>query len=879
MKSFDLDQALKEWRKKLAKLEHLEPAHIEELESHLLDKMDAFISEGLDKEQAFENAAKIIPGEPESVANEFKRGRKRALINDRGISLGLLLPSYIKITLRQLYKQKGHSVISIFGMSVGIACCILILMFVKHELSFDTYHANADNIYRLTNMNERSGRDGIAKVNGPWGPTAKENIPEVKDVTRFVPAGRTLLTRGEDENYESWGLFTDPSFFTVFSYELVEGDMRTALDNPQSIVLTRQVADVYFPNESPIGKSITLDGNTEYTVTGLLENPPTNTHLPFRFLLSMTSLTNPDKDDWIRWNQFYTYLLLEENASPEVVAQKFDDLLPTYVEQERLSIYNAGLQPIKDIHLKSDLFREIQPNSSTTYVYAFAGIALLILLIACVNFTILSTARAMNRGKEVGVRKSSGAQKSTLLTQFLGESITYTFISALIALGIAALVLPNFNQIAAQTFEIADLFGFELITGLFVLIIAVGVLAGSYPAFLLSGFKPIESLKGEITVSGGNMIRSGLVVLQFSIAAGLILATTIVIQQLDFMQNKNLGFDKEQLVVVPITDPSMNSRGDFIKQELLRNPSISKVSISANFPGGTDYGIPSQPVGIPEESRPQMRILAVDHEFISTFGMNIIEGRDFSRDVSTDAFGSVIINQEAARQLGWENPLNEAIAIEGIEFGPAPVIGVLEDFHYRSLREPISPILLFLPPSNWYSYITVRISPDNVDETIEFMTEKWAEFDPANPFSYVFFDRYYQSLYSQEQNTQSMLNQATLLAILISVIGLFGLASFIAEKRTKEIGIRKVLGASTTNIVLLMGKQFTILVAISLFIALPLAYLGMGEWLRSFAYQTSINSTAFLITIASAFAIAWLSVSYQSIKAALSNPVKSLRSE
>ncbi|RNC79550.1 MAG: FtsX-like permease family protein [Balneola sp.] len=875
---FNLENAVREWHKKLKKHPDLEPGVIEELETHLYDKIDSLKSEGLSEEEAFNRASSEIPGAVSSFASEFSKAKKRPIIKGTKVSFWMLIPNYFKVALRQLYRQKGYSIINILGLAVGIATTILIMMYVKHELSYDTFHTNSDRIYRLINENPTSGQQGIAKVNGPWGVTANENIPEVDNVTRFVFFTTPIVQRGETSNYEVSGFYADASVFDVFGYEMISGDPKTALVNPNSVALTEQVAEIYFPNEDPVGKSLTMDG-VEYTVTALLEDIPGNTHISFRYLVSMSSLTHPERDDWIRWNQFYTYLLLAEEATPDVVAQKFQEILPTYISEDALPNYNASLQLISDIHLNSDLFREITANSNIIYVYVFSAIALLILLIACVNFTNLATAKAMNRAREIGVRKSAGALKSTLRAQFLGESIVYTAISSIFAIGLAIAALNLFNQITLQSFTVSDLFDFQLISWILILIVFIGILSGSYPAFLLSAFKPVQSLKGEIKISGSNTVRSGLIVFQFAITTALILATSVVIQQLNYVQNQDLGFDKEQLVILRIRDNSLREQADTFKEELLRNPNIINASISANFPGGTDYGIPSQPEGIPEEQRPPMRVLAVDHEFVETFGMKVAQGRSFSRDITTDAFGSVLINEEAARQLGWENPLDHRISIDAIGFGPAPVIGVLEDFHFRSFREAISPIMLFIPTADWYTYYTIRISPDNVEESLAHIQSTWEKFDPVNPFSSIFFDSYYQGLYYQEQSTQNLLNYSTLLAIIISAIGLFGLASFITEKRTKEIGIRKVLGASVREVVFMMAKQFTKFVAISLLIAIPVAYFGMGKWLESFAYKTNINAITILITAASVFGIAWVSVSYQSIKAALSNPIKSLRSE
>jgi len=789
-----------------------------------------------------------------------------------------MLKNYLKIAIRNLRRHKVISFINVIGLAIGIACAALILLYVRHELSYDRYHAKKDRIYRLVSKVQGASYEAVAKVPGPWSIAAKKDFPEIEQIARFVFFNEILVSRGEKRFYESNGLFADSTVFEVFSFALLQGNPETALTQPNTIVMTEAFAQKYFGSENALGQTLTFDNQNQYQVTGVMANVPANSHFTFDFLVSMASYTNPRRDNW-QWLQFYSYVLLKEGASPQTVAAKFPALLRQNVEANIAADYTPYLQPLTDIHLRSHLFREMQVNSDIAYIYIFSAVAGFILLIACINFMNLTTARAATRAKEVGVRKVTGADRRQLVKQFLGESILISGLALLLALVCIDALLPVFNTLTSRQLTVDYFQDYFLVIGLLGLTLLVGMLAGSYPAFVLSSFMPVNVLKGKLPGSSRTWLRKGLVVVQFAISAFLIIATGIVYNQLEYMQNKKLGFNEEQLVTIPIRDTAMRQKYEVVKQALAQHPNVVSVAASANLPGGGDYGIPYEPEGIPEDRIPPMRILVVDHDFIQTFQMAMAAGRSFSREYPTDATGAFMINEEAAKQLGWSDLSGKMIAMRNIQRAKAPVIGVLKDFHFRSMREKIGPIMFFIQTPDWFNVFTVRLRPQNISETLAFLERKWAEFDPNHPFAYTFFDESFAQLHQAEQRMGTLLRYVSILAILIACLGLFGLATFTAEQRTKEIGVRKVLGASVGSVTLLLSRDFTKLVLIGFIVAAPLAYYAMNRWLQEFAYRTEIGAGVFLLSGLLALFIAWFTVSYQSIKAALANPVESLRYE
>ena len=789
-----------------------------------------------------------------------------------------MLKNYLIIALRNLRRHRAFSFINIAGLAVGMACALLILLYVQDELSYDQYHVNKDRMYRLVTGSGSDTYEAIAKVSGAWGAALLEDLPDVEQVVRFRFMGPALVSRGDTRFYEIGAFYVDPSVFEVFSFSLVAGDPQTALSQPNSIVLTRSIAKRYFGEEDPLGQTLTFDSQRAWTVTGVMEDVPATSHFTFPFLVS--NLSEPDslRYDWVR-NQHYTYLLLDENASPEAVEAKIPAVLTKYIGDEAAAGFTPFLQPITRIHLHSNLFREMAANGNVAYVYIFSLVAFFIVLIACINFMNLTTARSVRRAKEVGVRKASGARRGVLIQQFLGESLLLSGLAMIVALVLVSLLLPAFNELTGKALSFGLLQNASLLLGLLGITLFVGVVAGSYPAFVLSSFRPAAVLKGERQGAGRAGLRKGLVVFQFAISAFLIIAAGVVQNQLTFIQSKDLGFNREQIVTIPIRENPMQEQYETFKEALLQQPGVVSVSASGNLPGGGDWGIPLQPEGLTQEETPDMRILVVDQDFLDTYEMQIVAGRDFSGIQATPTHSAFLLNEEAARQLRWTDPLGKQIGSAPIGLEPSPVVGVVKDFHFRSLHEAIMPLVFFIPQPNWFTVFSVRIRPDNIDETLAAMEATWTRFEPNHPFTYTFLDEQFAALYQSERQVATLLSYATGLAVLIACLGLFGLAAFTAEQRTKEIGVRKVLGASVPSLVVLLSKDFLKLVALALVLAAPIAYFAMHRWLDDFAYRVEISWWIFLTAGLAALLIALLTVSYQAIKAALADPVKSLRYE
>ncbi len=788
-----------------------------------------------------------------------------------------MIRNYIKIALRTLLRHKGYSITSITGLALGFACCLVVFLYVQHELSYDKYHANHGRIFRLATYGEGGASDGIAKVNGPWGPTAAQSLPEVEGMTRFLIAGQTLLAHDDKRFYETDGFYADSTVFSIFSFNALQGDLAAALTRPASIVLTASMAEKYFGKTDPIGKTIVIDSEREVAVTAVLQDVPSNSHFTFTYLLSMSGYDHPQKDNWIQWNQYYTYLLLKPETSQDEVARKFERLLPDHVSAEVAGQYHPFLQPLADIHLRSHLFREINANSDVSYLYIFSGIGLLILLISSINFINLSTARAVIRAREVGIRKSSGALRSQLISQYLGESVLLCLFSLVIALVILYTVLPYFNE-ATDKRLVIDASNISLWISALLIAVVVGLAAGGYPAFALAQLRPAEVLKGRSNVFGKGRVRHALVVAQFAISAFLLISVTVIYRQLRFIQQQKLGFNPSELITIPIHDNIFRTKAEAIRSELLSIPEVESVSMSGNQPGGGDWGIPCVPEGVDPEQVPPIRMLAVDHDFINTFGMEIAQGRDFSREVASDSI-NYIINEEAARPLGWSNPLSETIGMPAVGRPTANVVGVVRDFHFRSLREKIGPVLFFIPPVEWIGLYTIRIKTEQLEEGLKAIEEKWSALDPAHPFTYTFFDESYGNLYRTERQLGRLIGYFTAVAIFIASLGLFSLAAFITEQRTKEIGIRKVLGASLGSITMLLSRELVGLVIVGFLIATPAGYFLMEQWLGAFVYRTDISPTIFVVGGGAITLLSWLTVSYKVVRAGMANPVNSLRAD
>jgi len=802
-----------------------------------------------------------------------------------------MLKNYLKIAVRNIKKSKTYSFINILGLAIGMACCILILFYVQDELSYDRFHENADRIYRVVDSMDAPGGMSLdfAITSAPLAPTIKADFPEVEDSVRLYRR-RRMVANGEKKDYEDNLVYADQSLFNIFTLPLVKGDPKTALESPKTVVLSESSALKYFGNNEAVNQTLSIN-DQDFLITGIMKDMPKNSHFTADLFVSLKTLEqnpifqNNYIQNWVR-HEFYTYVLLIDEDSAKELESKLPSFLEKYAAQQVKEILggtiSSSLQPLKSIHLHSHLQAEISPNSDIKYVYIFSFIAFIILLIACVNFMNLATARSVKRSMEVGLRKVVGAKRSQLIGQFLGESLMYTCFALLFALVLVAAALPSFNSLTGKAIDISYLNNPILLGGLFLILIFVGLTSGSYPAFFISKYHPALVLKGaKSTPSKKSFLRRGLVVLQFSISIILIISTSVVLNQLDFLRNKKLGFNKEHVVVVPITANSFRKNAESVKEELMQNPSIVQASITHSIPGGMTAGDVIRMVNDEGTQTMTVRMIYTDHEYLKTMGMEIVDGRDFSKDMSTDPTEAFIINEAAVRAWQLDNPLETQLEWGGDQYGAeikGKVIGVVKDFQFQSLKDEINPLVIILDPQNT-TVFAIRVRPEGIPATLQFIETKWKELDPAHPFKYYFMDEFFDRLYQSEEKLSQVFSTFSTLAIFIAALGLFGLALYMVEQRTKEIGVRKILGASLGNIFVLISKEFVYLVIIANVVAWPLAYLLMRKWLQNFSYRIDMGIWIFVLAGVIALAIALLTISFQAIKAALADPVKSLRYE
>lgn len=809
-----------------------------------------------------------------------------------------MLKNYLKIALRNLSRHKGYSFINVFGLATGVACFVLILLFVRDELSYDRYHEKADRIYRTVEL--IPGAEESSSNPFPVGETLVSDYPHlVESSVRFFNMQAPTLSLsyetadGVKQTFnEPRFFFADSTVFQVFDFELVRGNPEAALMDPMSIVMTESMAEKYFGQADPIGRTIQFEGQHDFRITGILADVPRNSHFQFDFLASFSSLRqiyqNPQILEGWYWNPAWTYVLLRQDVLPATLEAQFPDFVEKYFPQQIKDITELYLQPITDIHLHSRLDFEIAPNSSIAYVYIFSVIAGFILLIACINFVNLTTARSAKRAREVGMRKVLGAYRMQLVKQFLGESVLLTLIAVLVALPLVWLLLPVLNDVSGKSLGLDLATAGWILGGLAAVGLFVGLVSGLYPAFFLSAFQPAESLKGSpLTASGGSSsgrFRQALVVTQFALSIVLIAGTFVAQDQLAFLRNARLGFDKEQVVMVNMLRSSIPTRYPEFKDALLQHRNVHVVSISEDAIGNkyqsTNITVPGidDPIQVPR--------LMVHDDIIEAFGIEMAAGRGYSEDFETDLTEAIIVNEAFVQRVGLGSAEEAVGQILGSEFGPqVTIIGVTKDFHYASLHNAVGPFVLQHVGDNpggiafFGRYLAIRIGPDNLEETLGFLEEQWAAFEPNRPVEYFFLDDNLDEMYRAEAALGDVASAFSILAILVACLGLFGLASFIAEQRTKEIGVRKVLGASVSGLVVLFSRGFVGLVGIAVLIAWPVAYFALQAWLSAFAYQTSVGFAPLLVAGLLALAIAWLTVSYQSITAALADPVKSLKYE
>jgi putative ABC transport system permease protein len=816
-----------------------------------------------------------------------------------------VIKNHLKIAVRNLLKYKVYSFINILGLAIGMACCILILLYIQDELSYDRFHENAHRIFRVSR--QWFNPDGtsslhLGHVAPPIAPLLKNDFPDIIHAVRLIGGGTTLV-RYEARYFEEPGFyFADPEIFDVFTLPFIKGDPKTALLDPNSVVITEEMAAKYFGNLDPINQVINIDGGADLKVTGVMKSIPHNSHFHVDFLGAMKLLEQFFGADVFQYNwgsnNYATYLLLPKGYDLRQLEAQF----PAFLDRHLTAAYQREtgqappqqpslgnklhLWPLTDIHLYSHLDSEIEPNGDIKNVYIFSSVAFFILLIACINFMNLATARSANRAREVGLRKVVGADRLRLVNQFLGESIVLAFIALLVAVLIVEISLPTFNDFVGKELGLNAGRNLAAALALAGIAVLVGILAGSYPAFFLSRFQPAVVLKGQSNSRAGHAaLRKGLVVFQFAISIILIISVGVVNSQLEFCRTKNLGLNKEHVIILPSSEQMIQKFPDF-KNRLRQHPTIIAVTASKRVPSARLLdssgarmidGAKSEPIHF------RIANVRVDHDFIPTYGMEIVAGRNFSTEFPTDSMQAFILNETAVKQLGWASPQDAIDKPFGYGNRDGKIIGVVKDFHYESLHVPIAPVVMYIMPPSFNS-ISVRIRPEHtqdVTSTLGFLEKVWQEYRPNFPFTYSFLDDRYEQLYRSEHKLGQMFGAFSALAIFIGCLGLFGLASYTAEQRTKEIGIRKVLGASVSNVVMLLTKDFTKLVGLATLVSWPLAYYAMNSWLQDFAYRIQINSQflTFLIAAALALVIALITVSVQAVKAALSNPVNSLRYE
>jgi putative ABC transport system permease protein len=799
-----------------------------------------------------------------------------------------MIRNYLKLALRNMMKYKFFSAVNILGMSIGIASCLLLLLYVADELSFDRFHPNASRIYQVGLHGKIGGQDiMVANTCPPMAEALVREVPAVKQATRIANFWGTPILKYGDKAFTEEKIFhADSNFFDFFGYKLVAGDRKTALLEPNTVVLTKHIADKYFGKEDPLGKLITIGGDKTYKVTGVAEDAPLNSHFIFNVLLSSRSVEQLERTQWLN-NFLYTYFILNDNASLASVEEKFKDFVVKYVGPEVEKFMGVSIQqmeaqggaygyfttPLTDIHLRPKTRDGLEPAGNIMYVYFFAGIGIFIVLIACINFMNLSTARSAGRAKEVGLRKTLGSLRGQMVRQFLAESVLYSLIAVVLALVMCYFALPQFNLLAGKELGMDVFLQPVFVVSIVALIVVVGVIAGSYPAFYLTSFNAVEVLKGKVRAGMKSKgVRSTLVVFQFALSIFLIIFTAVVYQQIAYMQERDLGIDKHNVLILPNAGRLGDHKTAF-KDAVLQQTGIVKASFSNNsFPGVNNTTV-FKSAGSEQDHIMGVYYADYDHQDVLKFEMK--EGRYFSRDYPSDST-AIVLNEAAVREFGFTKPLGEELLFNDDKPERLRVIGVYKDFNFESLKTEIRPLAIRLTNDSYNLMIRYEGNPAQAVAKVE---KVWKEQVPGEPFDYNFLDENFDQLFRAEQRMGVLFTLFSGLAIFIACLGLFALAAFMAEQRTKEIGIRKAMGASTTGLTLMLSREFTKLVIISFGFAAVAAWFAVEAWLNDFAYRIDVNPMVFAASGLIATAIAWFTVGFQSIKAAAANPVNSLRYE
>lgn len=800
-----------------------------------------------------------------------------------------MFKNLFKIALRNIFKDKVYSAINILGLTIGITCSMFLFMYILDELSYDKYHANANNVYRIvSNIKEPDNAFTWAVAQVPMAQELRNNYPEVKNAVRFYGTGRTLYKNGEKQFNEEDFYLTDSTVFDMFSYEFLAGDMNTALDNPFSIVLTESVAKKYFASAAEaLGQSLQNKENEEYKITGVIEDVPYNSHFRFDALISRSSRPGSDGGSWGNFGVF-TYIQLPDNYDLTKMYASLDKIVKERVnpifEQYNIKI-GYELQRITDIHLHSKIQDEAEEGGDISVIYIFGAVSAFMLIIACINYMNLATARSANRAKEVGVRKVMGSQRKQLIMQFITESVVLTLIALVLSILLIYALLPSFNGLANKHLPFSYILQTPVILTLVGITLFSGIVGGSYPAFYLSGFNPVNVLKGKLAARGGSVFfRRGLVILQFAISIFMLISTLVVFDQLNYMRNKDLGFDKERVVKLTLSERELRQKADVLVNRLKQSPEVAGVGTATSVPG---QGVGKLLLKV-EDNEGKMvdrgvDLFNADFDFVKTMGMDIVQGRDFSRDVSSDTTYAVLVNEAMVKRMAWDDPIGKKFVFQG--GGPngedieKRVVGVLKDYHQNSLYDAIEPIMVILNDENYF--VLVRTEEGDVKKSLASVENVWRELFPNNTFQYEFLDQDFNSQYKADEKRSLIFTVFSSLTILIACLGLIGLAAFTTEQRTKEIGVRKVIGASVSNLVALVSKEFFILVGVGMVIAFPFAWYFTDSWLQNFAYRIELKGEwlTFLTSALLAFVITLLTVGYHVMRAAHTNPVKSLRDE
>ncbi len=806
-----------------------------------------------------------------------------------------MLNNYFKIALRNLWKNKAFSALNITGLAAGLAVCLLIVLYVKDELSYDRYNEHADRIYRINgDINFNNTQIIIATTPEPLGAALKRDYPQIEEIVRFTQSRDIQVKKGDQYILEHQAAFADSTFFKVFTAPLIAGDAATALNEPNSVVINETTARKYFNSTDIVGQTLIVNNSKSLKITGVMKDLPAQSHFHFNFLRPLRDSYRGGADNWFSNNNF-NYVLVKPGVTQAFLQKAINatvdkylgkqlekDMHSTLADMEKSGNYfHYTPMALTDIHLKSAKQYEWEANSSMSYVYIFSLIAIFILLIACVNFMNLSTARSANRAKEVGIRKVAGSLRGQLIVQFLTESVLLSFFSLILAIGVALLLLPLFNQVSGKTMYAGTLFASWLLPFLVVLVLLVGCIAGSYPAFYLSAFQPIQVLKGKARAGfKSSKLRSSLVVFQFSISIILIIGTIVIYNQLHYIQSRQIGYNRDQVLILHNTY-SLDKHANTFREELLKTTGIQSATVSSSLPtvDGLDQNGWFRDANLDANKVIILTNFYIDEYYIPALGMQMAAGRNFSKDFASDSTG-IILNETAVKLLGFKDPLQQIIYSSGDNNQPIPyhVVGVVKDFNFSSMHSKVGPVIM--QKGQDIGRVAIRIQGgNNIAGIIRQVENKWNSIVPGQPFTYTFMDADFDKTYHAEQRMGKLFISFAVFAVLIASLGLLGLATYAAEQRTKEIGIRKVLGAGVGGIVSLLSKDFARLVLIAALIAFPIAWWMMSKWLEDFAYRINISVWVFIAAGAIAIAVALLTISFQAFKAAFANPVKALRSE